>query len=345
MRYATMIVAGLAMAAGGWSYFAAPPAGVSLCRSAQGYLQSLSAEQRAKTLLPFETPQRMGWHFIPKDERKGLQVKEMTPAQREAAHQLLKNALSGVGYEKATKIMSLELILRELEKAKTGSPLRDTERYFFTIFGEPTEDQRWGLSVEGHHLSLNFVMDKGAVVASTPSFFGANPAEVKSEVAGALPVGTRILAKEERLAFDLINALDETQRRTALIADTAPREIRAAGEVEPPREPAVGLPVPQMTVAQRHTLRELVEAYLENMLPEVREKRAADIREADVDKVFFAWAGATSPGIGHYYRVQGPTFLIEFVNTQPDSAGNPANHIHCVWRDMRGDFGLPLPPK
>ncbi len=345
MRYSTMLVALLALAAGGWAYLAEPSDGVSLCRSAQGYLQSLSAEQRAKTQLPFDTPQRMGWHFIPKDERKGLQVKEMSPAQRDAAHQLLKNALSSVGYEKATKIMSLEKILLELEKARTGSPLRDSERYFFTIFGEPTEDKRWGLSVEGHHLSLNFVVDKGAVVASTPAFFGTNPAEVKNEIAGSLPVGTRILAKEERLAFDLLNSLDETQRRTALIADTAPREIRAAGEVEPPREPAVGLAVPQLNDAQRRTLRELVEAYLENMLPEVREKRAADIREAGVDNVYFAWAGAAHPGVGHYYRVQGPTFLIEFVNTQPDAAGNPANHIHCVWRDMRGDFGLPLPPK
>jgi hypothetical protein len=188
-------------------------------------------------------------------------------------------------------------------------------------------------------------VDKGAVVASTPAFFGANPAEVKNEISGTLPAGTRILAKEETLAFDLLNSLDETQRRTALIADTAPREIRAAGEVAPPREPAVGLAVPQLNDTQRRSLRELVEAYLENMLPEVREKRAADIREAGVDNVYFAWAGATHPGVGHYYRVQGPTFLIEFVNTQPDSAGNPANHIHCVWRDLRGDFGLPLPTK
>ena len=265
----------------------------------------------------------------------------MNAAQRETAHQLLRNALSRVGYDKAVTIMALESILHELEKQRNGGAVRDAERYYFTLFGTPGEQNKWGLSVEGHHLSLNFVVDKGQVVASTPAFFGSNPAVVKSRVADALPEGTRVLAREETVAFDLVGSLNEEQRRMALIAETAPRDIRAAGEIQPPSDPAVGVAAGKLDDAQQQVLRRLVEAYLENMPDEVRKARIDRIRQAGPENVHFAWAGATQPGIGHYYRVQGPTFLIEFVNTQPDSAGNPANHIHCVWRDMQGDFALP----
>jgi hypothetical protein len=339
MRIRLVVLLPLLALAGGGAFMATNTNGVDMTRSAQHFLGQLSAEQRAIAQLDFETPERFGWHFIPKDQRKGIQLKDLHAAQREAAHQLLRTALSEVGYGKATKIMALERILQELEKSRTGGALRDAERYFFTVFGEPTEQSRWGLSVEGHHLSLNFVVDRGQIVSSTPSFLGSNPAIFKNEVVPELPVGTRVLAKEEQLAFDLLNALSAEQRSVAVIADQAPREIRAAGEVRPPQEPAVGLPVPRMSAEQQEILHQLVLAYLENMPADVQQTRTEEIHRAGTDNVHFAWAGAPQPGIGHYYRVQGPTFLIEFVNTQPDSAGNPANHIHCVWRDLRGDFG------
>jgi hypothetical protein len=315
-----------------------------MTEAAQGYLESLSDEQRAKSQLEYETPKRVEWHFIPKDERKGLQIKEMDETQRKAAHALLSAALSKVGYDKATKIMSLEHILDMLEP-KERRNIRDTERYYFTVFGKPAADSRWGLSVEGHHLSLNFVVEKGEAVSSTPSFFGANPATVMNDVEGGLPKGTRVLADEEQLAFDLLASLDEKQRKTAVIADKAPAEIRAAGEVQPPTEAAAGIAVPELNDEQKQTFRRLVEAYARNMPEEVAQKRMTAIREAGVEKIHFAWAGADKPGVGHYYRVQGPTFLIEFVNTQPDAAGNVANHIHCVWRDLGGDFALPIASK
>ena len=325
----------------GLGYVAPQSAGIDMTRSVQKFAELLSDQQRVATLLDFETPQRAQWHFVPKDQRKGLQIKDMNESQRELAHQLLRDALSQIGYDKAVKIMALESILHELEKQRSGGAVRDAERYYFTLFGNPSEQGKWGLSVEGHHLSLNFVVDQGQVVASTPAFFGSNPAVVKSQVAGAHPVGTRVLAKEETVALELVNSLNEEQRRTALIAEIARKEIRAAGEVQPPTDPAVGIAVGQLDDAQKQVLRQLVEAYLESMPDEVHQARAARIRQAGLDKVRFAWAGATQPGVGHYYRVQGPTFLIEFVNTQPDSAGNPANHIHCVC-DMQGDFAIPL---
>jgi hypothetical protein len=326
----------------GWSVMEPTSTGTDMSRAAQKFLETLTEQQRDQTLMDYETPQRVAWHFIPKSERKGLQIKNMSKPQREAAHGLLRAALSEVGYDKAVTIMALEQVLHELEKQRSGGNIRDAERFYFTVFGPPQEQGRWGLSVEGHHLSLNFVVQDGNVISSTPAFMGANPALLKNQVPGGVPQGTRVLAKEELLAFELVHALSDEQREKALIAEKALREIRQPGSAQPPREAAVGLPAGEMTAAQKQMFRSLVQAYLANMPEEVREARIEAIRAGGTDNVHFAWAGPTEPGIGHYYRVQGPSFLIEFVNTQPDAAGNPANHIHCVWRDMQGDFAIPI---
>jgi hypothetical protein len=326
---------------GSWAYFQQPATGPSMTRAASQFVGSLSQEQRSKALIAYEAPERLGWHFIPKATRKGLQIKEMSPEQRETAHALLKTCLSAVGYDKATKIMSLEHILHVLESSRGGRNIRDTERYYFTVFGTPAEQGQWGLSIEGHHLSLNFVVKDGQIASTTPAMFGANPATVKSEVEGGLPVGTRVLAEEEEAAFALAKSLNEAQFAKALIAAEAPGDIRAAGEAQPPQDAPAGIAASELTDDQRQLLRALVGAYLASMPDDVRQQRMAAIREAGTDRIHFAWAGPKEPGTGHYYRLQGPTFLIEFVNTQPDSAGNRANHIHSVWRDMRGDFALP----
>lgn len=332
----------LVLVSGSWGFYRVTAAGPAMTNAAGAFLKGLSDEQRQAASLEYDTPKRLDWHFIPKDQRKGLQIKEMNETQRQAAHALLKTALSQIGYDKATKIMSLEILLRELEKTKTGTPLRNPERYYFTIFGQPSEAGRWGLSVEGHHLSLNFVVEKGRVISSTPTVFASNPATLKNETAGSPPKGTRLLAKEEQLAFDLLHALNAEQRSAAVIAKTAPKEVRAAGEPQPPQDAPVGIAAGKLNEAQRKMLEQLITAYAENLPDDVAQERWSAIRESGLDQIHFAWAGADKPGIGHYYRVQGPTFLIEFVNTQPDAAGNPANHIHCLWRDIRGDFGVPV---
>lgn len=324
----------------GWCLLEPNPVGVDMSRAAEKFLDTLTPQQRASTLLDFDSTQRVGWHFVPKSERKGLQIKNMTAAQRTAAHGLLRSALSQVGYDKSVKIMELEHILHELEK--NGRNIRDPQRYYFTVFGRPAERGRWGLSVEGHHLSLNFVVADGKVVSSTPTFMGANPALVKNDVPGGLSKGTRVLEKEELLAFELVYLLSDEQRKKVVIADKALREIRDAGSAQPPKDDGSGLAAGEMTRDQRIAFRTLVEAYLDNMPEEVRQARIDAIMDAGPENVRFAWAGPTEPGVGHYYRVQGPSFLIEFVNTQPDAAGNPANHIHCVWRDMAGDFAIPV---
>ena len=327
-----------------WSYYKLAGSGETMGEAATKFLGTLTAEQRAKAALPYDDKRRSAWHFIPLEgdkEREGLKVREMTPEQRKEAFALLKSALSEVGYGKATQIMELETLLFELQKGKAG-PIRDSERYYFVVYGAPSSTGRWGLSIEGHHLSLNFVVDKGQVISSTPTAFCANPAVVMNENVPSIKKGTRVLAKEETLAFDLLAALTADQKKVAIIADKSPAEVRAAGEPQPPTDAPVGLAAEKMTGEQRSILQSLLDAYCNNLPADVAKHRQESIAKQGLGQVHFAWAGAEKSGIGHYYRLQGPTFLLEFVNTQPDSAGNPANHIHSVWRDMQGDFALPI---
>lgn len=343
-RWLAMILV-LILATGSVASFAvqsAAPSGSSMTKHAAAWLAALDEAQRSKAVMAYDIPARRDWHFIPKAERKGLQIKEMTEPQRKLALELLRSGLSQIGYDKATKIMAVEALLKELEKGKTGTPLRDPERYYFTVFGKPAEGARWGLSIEGHHMSFNFVVENGKVISMTPNMYGANPAVMKGdEIAGFKP-GMRLLAKEETLAFDLLNTLNADQRKKAVIAAEALKEVRTAGEPQPPTDAPAGVSAGELTGEQQKVLQSLINAYAGNFADDLANERLAEIEKAGMKNVFFAWAGADKPGIGHYYRIQGPTFVIEFVNTQPDAAGNPANHIHCTWRDVRGDFAIPV---
>ncbi len=309
-------------------------------KAAQTFLKQLSPDQLKISHLAYAAPERVDWHFIPKPARKGMQVKLMTPTQREAAFLLLRSVVSQMGYQKATTIMSMEKLLFELEGGK-GANVRDPERYYFTVFGDPAGHEQWGLSIEGHHMSLNFVLQGDQVISSTPQVFAANPATIKNANASGFEIGARILAREEQLAFDLVKSLTAEQLAAALIDKTAPKEVRNAGIAQPPTDAAVGIAAGKLNAEQQKVLRSLLEEYCGAMPEHVAQARLKELDAAGFDTVHFAWAGATEPGVGHYYRVQGPTFLVEFVNTQPDAAGNVANHIHCLWRDIRGDFALP----
>ena len=335
------------VATSAWSYFRRGSTGAGMTVHANEFLGTLSADHKEIAVLPYDSEARVGWHFIPfadmdgKPGRKGLQVRHMDENQRKAASTLLHSALSEVGYGKAKKIMEMEALLKELEKTKTGTPLRDTERYYFTIFGTPSDEGKWGLSVEGHHLSLNFVVEKGHVISSTPTAFAANPATVMSEVIPSIPKGTRILKGEEQLAFDLLASLTPEQKKVVIVDDKPMEEVRNAGKPQPATGGPAGISAAKLTSEQVKILRNLISEYAVNMPADVAEERLAAIDKAGFDKVTFVWMGAEKLGIGHSYRVEGPTFQIEFVNRQPDAAGNPANHIHCLWRDVRGDFAIP----
>lgn len=306
---------------------------------ANSFLDQLDDGQKATATMPYASDKRVDWHFIPKKTRKGLVLRNMNPAQRVAALRLLRSALSEAGYSKASKIMLLEGVLRELEGDDRNWE-RDPNKYYVTLFGKPGDDGKWGLSFEGHHLSLNFSFRDGVLVDSTPQFLAANPATIMNKVSGSLGKGTRVLRDEEQLAFDLVNSLDEGRQAIAIIDQDAPKEIRFAGEAQAKVEAVEGIAMSALNIKSKALLKKLVGVYVDAVAEPVAKSRHAIIEQDGWDNVHFAWAGPTKPGIGHYYRVRGKRFLIEFVNTQADAAGNPANHIHCVWRDLSGDFDL-----
>ncbi len=306
----------------------------SMVTTANAFLTALSPEQRQQATYPVDSEELTRWHYVPAQQfpRNGLAIKAMTPAQRALAQELLKTGLSQRGYTQATTIMvDLETILKELEN---GSAMRDPEQYAFTIFGTPAAGGAWGWRVNGHHLAVHFNIRNGTAVASSPAFFGSNPAEVRVE---GPKQGLRVLGDREDTGRALLLALDPAQRLTATIADVAPNDIvtKTAAKVDPLSPP--GLAASAMTAKQREMLMAVIETYTSSMAADIAADRLAELRAAGLERITFAWAGEAERGRKHYYRVQGPTFLIEYDNTQ-----NDANHVHSVWRDFRGDFGRDL---
>ncbi len=309
----------------------------AMADAARAYLASLDEKTAARATMAFDDPKRLDWHNIPKDNRKGVQVRDMTAEQQKLCHALLKAGLSEEGYAKAARIMSLENNLKVEEKGK--GPFRDPQRYYLTIFGKPDKTGSWGFSFEGHHLSLNFAIKDGIIIGDTPSFWGACPAIVHNFIEGGPQVGTRTLAKEEQAALDLIAALDDAQRTKAVINAKAPADYQAAGKPKPPADPPAGLPAADMNDEQKKLLVAILDAYNANLAKPLADARSAEIKADGIDKLHLAWAGATKAGVGHYFRIQGPSFVLELVNIQSDPSGKPANHIHSVWRSLKRDFG------
>jgi hypothetical protein len=311
----------------------APPA-EGMIDAAQRFVAALSPEQRAKAMMSFDDADRSRWHFVPREmhPRKGLLVQDMSPEIRPLAHALLHSGLGQPGYLKATTIMSLESVLHRLEPG--GRLQRNPELYYFSVFGEPSAKTRWGWRVEGHHLSLNFVVDQGRIVSATPAFFGANPARIKD---GTSRTGLVTLPREEDLARKLFHTLKDEQRKASLIAEQPPNDIRET-TLKLPEDERVGLLASRMTDAQTTVLLDLITEYAQRMPAALAEVWLREIRDAGTGKIHFAWAGGDQPGQPHYYRIEGPTFLIEYANVQKGGDGQPANHIHSVWRSMLSDF-------
>jgi hypothetical protein len=326
------------------STLAADRSSSAMAAAAGRFLDGLTPDARQQASFPFNSDQRLHWHFIPTETfpRKGLTIKQMTQPQRKLAHDLLKAGLSQRGYMTASQIMDLETILgaleasgrsAEVQPARGPRLVRDPEGYFFSIFGTPSTHDTWGWRVEGHHVSLNFTVVNGTLVASSPSFFGSNPARVPDGPKKDM----RILAAEEDAARALVESLDAPQREKAIINTTAPADIITTNKVKiDPLSPA-GISAAALNGDQRTLLMRLVDVYTGYMASDVAADRMARLRKAGEDKIAFAWAGELERGKKHYYRVQGPTFLIEYDNTQ-----NDGNHIHSVWRDFNGDFGQDL---
>lgn len=335
---AAATVAGLALAA--WIGQGEPKTAAGRMEAAaQRWLQSLNAEQKSRALFAFDAPHRLRWYFTPQQDnqrrytRKGLPLEEMTPEQKAVALQLLAAGLSRRGYEQALGILQLEGLLAELEGPK-GAMVRNPGWYFVSVFGQPSSSGRWGWRFEGHHLSVNYTLDRGEVVSATPLLFGANPAEIKE----GTKRGVRTLPEIEDHARALIRSLTPQQSQVARQEKHFPEILEGqprAGIGRP-----VGIAASVLNEQQRQLLAALLQAYVGRMPEDVAAAEERRWRSAGWDRLYFAYSGTAEPGQAYTYRIQGPDFVVEFLNVQADSARNPANHIHSAWRRLPADFGL-----
>lgn len=291
--------------------------------------KSLNEEQKAKLFLSFDDEARVGWSFLP-GERKGLKLYDMNLEQRALARHIFAAALSDAGMRKVENIESLEDVLRVMENDNKS---RDREKYTLAIFGKPGTGKPWGLRWEGHHVSLNWTIVDGALIASTPQFLGSNPGEVRE----GPRKGLRVLSVEEDLARSLVKSLDDAQRTACVVNDTAPPDVITRMDREAAMQEDNGVAYAALNTEQQGILNALIDEYANVQAAELAAARIERLKSAGMDKIRFAWMGGLEKGVGHYYRIQGPTFIIEYDNTQ-----NDANHIHTVWRDFEKDFGRDL---
>lgn len=341
MKMIRVAAAVLALAAvSGVAYLAKEkePAGSRMADAAQKFLDGLTADQKAKATFAFDDKERTNWIFVPvqtadkKPGRKGLRLEEMTDEQKKSVLELVKTGTSDSGFKQAVTIMSLEAVLHDLEK--NGAMVRNPGWYFVSIFGAPAKTGKWGWRIEGHHMSLNFTVADGKVQSATPAFFGANPAEFKF----GERKGERVLPEVEDLARELFKSLDDEQKKTALQPKHfgEPTDKSVSEKVGKP----VGVAGAKMSEAQKATLTKLLKAYTARMPEDVAQAQWKSVTDGGIDAVYFAYTGSAEPGQGYTYRVQGPSFIVQFLNVQADSAKNPANHIHSAWRELPNDFGL-----
>jgi hypothetical protein len=299
-------------------------------KAAAAFLASLPADLRKKVAYAADDSARREFHFVPR-ERIGASLLELDGEQSEHLGPLLGSALSAEGLLTARGVIKHENILRrvETEAGFANSSRRDPGRYYTVVFGTPSGAAPWAWRFEGHHLSLSVTQLPGQPPVVGPLFVGANPAKVLN----GPNEGFRLLADEEDLGREMMRMLPEERRKVASLRDSAFPEIVTGNDPKVSLERA-GLAAAAMTDAERAQLRRLLYVYLDRLSIDASLDAKRRLDRAGFDKLHFAWAGSLEPGEAHYYRIHGPTLLIEYDDTQ-----NDANHIHTVYRDLERDFG------
>jgi len=299
--------------------------------AANKFLQSLSVAQKAKAQFRFDHEERYNWHFTAKS-RKGIPLEELNIGQHKAAMDLLHTALSDTGFEKTNSIIELEGILRSVENRPENDSYRDPGKYYFSFFGNPLSDSVWGWRLEGHHISFNFSSRNNHLVSGTPGFLGANPALVLS----GPDEGKQVLKDETELGFALMNAFNPKQIEKAVIDPKAPADIITGASRKAMINQPEGILYSDLNSSQQKIFLQLLSLYIHRYTRLFAVSMMQEIETAGLNNLRFAWAGSQQPGLGnpHYYRIHGPTIIIEYDNTQ-----NNANHVHTVLRDLKNDFG------
>ncbi|GAB5444729.1 MAG: DUF3500 domain-containing protein [Fuerstiella sp.] len=308
-------------------------AGQQMVQAAERFLQVLDHSQKLQATFDYDDPERINWHFIPRD-RLGIGLWDLNGAAKDAANDLVKTGLTAAGYEKVLQVRSLEEVLYLFEGGEEAArrEKRHPHRYYVSIFGNPAGKGLWGWRFEGHHLSLNYSVKDGKIVSSTPEFFGANPGLIDAGPGRSL----RVLGKREDLARQILKASPDQQQAKLWISKEAPDDIRGGGVAQPIVDDSKGVAYAEMTPEQQQLLKQLLAEYLAAMPASVVRERMQQINDAGMDSIHFAWWGGSELNEPHHYVVQGKTFIIEYNNTQ-----NSANHVHAIWRNLAGDFNLP----
>lgn len=303
-----------------------------LVGKANTFIQLLDTAQRAKALYPFDTSERYRFKYIPLEDRKGISLNELNAGQEKALMDLLSTCLSKETVKKVQAIMQLDNILKELEKRKPEDHFRDPRKYFVTIFGIPSANTIWGWRFEGHHVAFHFSADKKQLVAGTPGFLGTNPAIVLS----GNEKGKEVLKEETDKGFALLHALSPEELKKAIADTAAPIEIITGDSRLAMINHPTGIRYGELSPAHQQQLLQLINLYINRYTKLFADTMLKEIQVAGLDNLWFTWAGYTEPVLGrpYYYRIQGPTIIIEYDNTQ-----NNANHIHTVVRDLKSDFG------
>jgi hypothetical protein len=290
-----------------------------IARAATEFLNSLDDHRRTKATYAFTDPERVRWHWTtPRNfPRHGLPLREMSQSQRDLALALLRASVSDGGFQKALDIISLQNDLGN-----------DPELYYVTVFGAPGDIEPWGWRFEGHHLSRHYTI-RGGQLAVTPFFLGAWPTVSNS--------GLKAMEREEWAARELMISLLSSQRQTALF-DQRPltRHVTQNQPYVTPLEP-VGLRASEFNADQQALMLEIIQTYLGTLPDNLATTHFTRLNEAGLENIQFGWAGPLEERRPHYYRLQGPTFLLEH-----DNSRNGGTHIHSVWRDFAEDFGQPL---
>jgi hypothetical protein len=295
-------------------------------QAARSLLQALPENKRTQAQLPFESGERTEWNYVPM-KRAGVPLADLDANQKALVDSLLRSALSPQAVDTAKGIVQHELILAEIE----GNPRRrDPGLYYTVVFGEPGPRAPWAWRFEGHHLSVNATDVEGQRQVVAPLFMGSNPARVAS----GPKAGLRLLAAEEDLARALIQMLPGERRARAMLSEDAFSDIVTRNDPKVRSLEVEGLAASDMTGPEQEQLRKLLHVYANRLTEPAARDQLERIERAGFGKLHFGWAGSIEPGKPHYYRLHGPTVLIEYDNTQ-----NNANHIHTVWRDLERDFG------
>ena len=297
--------------------------------SANDFLAALDSSQRSKVLFDFnDDKQRVRWSNLPTRmvPRAGLKMGELTEPQRSAALKLLANMLSRRGYEKVQAIVDGDEVLNT-SGGQGGMFGRDL--FYISILGKPSLKDPWMLQFGGHHLALNITM-VGSEGILTPSLTAAQPAKYTLNGKVVRPLGA-----ENDKAFALVNALDEGQRKQAILSYKVADLVLGPGKDGKTIQPE-GIKGSALSANQQAMLWDLASEWTGIVNDQDAKAKMAEIK-ANLADTWFAWSGPTTNGSPAYFRVQGPTVLIEYA--PQGMGGDPTMHIHTIYRDPTNDYG------